>query len=372
MHINPFQAIYPNFDMVASADSFFDSVKEEYQNFVNNGFFQPDSGKSIYICEISSHDRSHRGILATCAVSDFLDGYILKHENTLASREQQMITLILQRNAMIKPVLLTYPPVAEIQHLMNEWISAHQPFYQVHFENGNEWHTFWKIDNEASIAAISKLFEQKVPVTYIADGHHRTSSSAYMYEHLEGKPMQAAFSQIFSCFFDYDQLQVFDYNRIVELTTDWSPVTFMAKLSGFFEIEPIVLPEKPKQKHEISMVINNEWFMLRWRPEILRQHEDEPVILDVALLNQYVFETALEIKDVRTDERIRYIPGTAGLDAIRIRAAKNDQRVGFCLFPIDIRDVQAIADAGQVLPPKSTWFEPRIKNGLLIYPFETV
>jgi len=140
----------------------------------------------------------------------------------------------------------------------------------------------------------------------------------------------------------------------------------MARISQLFEIEVLEGPERPRQKHEISIFINKEWYRLSWKPEILETYKHLPVILDADLLNEKVLKEILNIKDVRTDQRIKYVEGQKGLDELRIKTIKNEHRVGFCLYPVSIEDLMKIADANFVLPPKSTWFEPRLKNGLIV------
>jgi len=366
MRIEPFRAVFPNLDYVASPDEFFGTVKEKYTAYRDSGFFVKSAQEAIYLYSIKSKLRSYTGLIVCNNIHDFIDGKIKKHENTLAAKEQQQMHLMIARGACVKPVLLTYPRVNEISQLMENFSKELTPLYSVTFEKDQQKHTIWEIKNGKDIDKIQKLFAKKVPFSYIADGHHRTSTTALLYERMKEKKPNANYDLLLSVYFPSDQLSIFDYNRVVEALDEVSVSVFMAKISKYFDIEILDKAIKPRQKHEIIMFLNKEWFSLRWKDQVLEEYKDNEVILDANLLDEKVLTGIIGIEDVRTDLRIQYVEGPKGLKAIRSKTLKDKTKVGFLLFPVELNDLITIADANKVMPPKSTWFEPRIKNGLLV------
>ena len=216
------------------------------------------------------------------------------------------------------------------------------------------------------IEKIQQLFVKKIPETYIADGHHRSAASALLYSRIKKKKKINPYEDLLCAFFQEDQLEIYDYNRIVDASGDITITQFMAKLSQVFDFEILNKPAKPKRKHEIVMFVYKEWFLLKWKPEILKKYKNQKIILDARLLDEHVLKNILGIKDVKTDTRIKYVSGTIGIEAIRTKTLKSESKVGFCLYPAQMSDLLTTADEGGVMPPKSTWFEPRMKNGLIV------
>jgi len=369
MHITTFNAAYPDFSLIASPGEFFDSVKADYKKLVDSQFFLKNNEKSIFIYRIESKFSTHIGLIACMNISDYDEGQILKHENTITVKEQQMTELLLQRKAMVKPVLLTYPEVGDLQREIENYIQTADVFYSIDIDQIGEVHTFWDIKDPKVEEKIVALAEAQIPQAYIADGHHRMATTSHLKSHFQNTGYDHFFDHLLVALFPFDQLQVWDYNRIIELELDWSVVAFLAHLSELCDIRVLDEARKPSRKHELTVFIQKEWLSLTWKPEILDKYKDEAVLLDVDLLNQYIFHDVLKITDVRTDDRISYISGKEGLEPIVTKVGKNDNRIGFCLYPLDMLDVKKIADADRVLPPKSTWFEPRMQNGLIVYEF---
>ena len=366
MRIKPFQAVYPNFDFITSADSFFGTVKVQYPEYKKSGFFNKAAQESIYIYQIKSTRRTYTGLVACADIRDYLDHKIKKHENTLAQKEQQQMHLMLSRSASVKPVLLTYPKVTPIRNLIDQCIKKSKPFYSTLLETEQLLHTLWEVSDGEMIERFQKLFKKHVPETYIADGHHRTSTTALMSERMKDKMDGKNYDLLLSAFFDAGELEIHDYNRIVEGLNECSMTTFMAKISQVFDIEILEEARKPNQKNEIVMFLNREWFLLKWKKSVLEEYQNDSVILDATLLDEKVMKEILGIEDVRTDTRIRYIEGPKGLEGLRERTIRNENRVAFALFPVRLEDLMQVANEGKTMPPKSTWFEPRIKNGLVV------
>lgn len=366
MKIRPFQAIYPNTDYIASNDSFFGTVKEEYVSYKKSGFFNKASQESIYIYRIQAPTRKYTGLVACADINEYLKGNIKKHENTLAATEQRQMYLMMNRKAIIKPVLLVYPKVKKLNELLEKHIEENDPYYTIHFEKEDATHVLWEVNDGNTIEKIQKFFEKKIPETYIADGHHRCAATALLSSRTKENKEVNPYESILTAFFPVDQLEIFDYNRIVDASGDITLTQLMAKLSQIFEIEIIDHPIKPKQKHEVVMFLNKEWFLLKWRSEVLKEYKNQKIVLDASLLDEKVLKNILGIMDVKTDTRIKYVSGTGGIESVRAKTLKSEARVGFCLYPAQMSDLLTIADAGGVMPPKSTWFEPRMKNGLIV------
>ncbi len=365
MHIRPFRGVFPREHAVKLEDSFFLSVKEQYAEFAKAGMFEQASNEAFYIYQIRTKARNYTGLVACAKVEDYFDGNILKHEKTLEAKEKVQLALLLRRQACVKPVLLTYPTVDAIQQWMEAFMAAEQPFYEHDFEGGQETHHLWEVSNWSDIKALSVLFEDQVPKTYIADGHHRLSTVAHMYEKQGGH----TFEQLLCAFFPSSELVILDFNRVVEVPDHISSTLLMARLSEVFDIKPLKRATRPRRKHDIVMQLKKEWYCLTWKSTTLDRYADEKVLLDAALLNKIVLNEILEIEDVRTDQRISYVEGPKGLRGLQ-KATKNCKRgVGFCLYPISFEEMALLADQDKMLPPKSTWFEPRMKNGLVVQAF---
>jgi uncharacterized protein (DUF1015 family) len=371
MHIHAFQAVYPNLDYITSPDLFFNTVREEYPEQKASGIYQRAASEGMYIYQIQEQGRSFTGVVACADIQDYFDGRIKKHEHTLASKEQQQLNLLMRRQATIKPVLLTYPPVQAIEDLLLRITQTEQPFLSLRFEEQREVHTLWAVREGVQLQQLQQLFLHEVPYTYIADGHHRCSTMALMHRRLEGlEKERPVLTSLMSAFFASSELEILEFNRTVEILQEISAPMLVVRLSQIADIDVLPGPEKPRRKHEVAMLLDKQWYMLRWKGNILDLYRQEVVVLDVQLLNELVFERIMGIQDVRTDERVRYVEGSLGLDMLRERVIKDDHRVGFALYPVDMHDFMSVADAEQVLPPKSTWFEPRMRNGLLVQEIE--
>ncbi len=370
MKIFPFKAWYPDFDLIASADSFFGSVREEYVTYKKAGFFNQSKEPALFFYQIKSASRTYTGLMCCTDMSEYEKGNILKHEKTLAAKEQKMIQLLVQRKALVKPVLLVYQKIKTINKLITSYIQNNPPFYSTYFDQDRQEHILWKISDKTIIEKVQKLFDKKVQSTYIADGHHRTTTMALLNERLKNNETAGKYEQLMVVLFGSDQLDLLEYNRVVEGLNETSPTSFMAKLSRLFEIESLDQPTKPQKKHQITLFINREWYRLAWKKSVLKEFAAKKIILDVHLLNEKVLKGILNIKDVRFDQRIVYVSGTKGLRGLEKATITNKNRIGFYLYPVQIEELMSLADKYELLPPKSTYFEPRIKNGLLVKSLE--
>jgi uncharacterized protein (DUF1015 family) len=367
MRILPFQAIYPNFDFIASPDSFCEDAKDSFREFQRNGFFEKAPQDALYVYQIETPQRKHTGLVCLNDVQDFFDGKVKKHEKTLSEKEQQQMQLFLRWNAILKPVLLTYPAVPEINQLLETYVSQRAPLYVTHFEKDGQVHRVWTITEGSEVAHLQQLFAKHIASTYIADGHHRTTTVALLHERLKAKNAEFDFDSLFCAFFGGDQLDILDYNRVVEGLKEVSITQFIVKMSKLCDLDVLEAPRRPAHKHEVLMYVHKEWYSLRWKESILQKYAAEQVTLDATLLNELVLSQILDIRDVRTDTRITYVEGSKGIEGVRRVTDENSpNRIGFALYPVDFDDMLRMADAGESLPPKSTYFEPRLRSGMLV------
>lgn len=364
MKIKPLLAHFPDFQRVEAADVFCDQAKNKYNQYLEEGIYQKLPEEALFIYQIQSITGSHIGLVALNEVEDFLAGKVKKHEETLSEREKQQMQMFFHWGAILKPVLLTYPVVPEIRSQLQGLIAHKKPLFTAKFKQGRVHHRIWAVTDSAAIESLQGLFATHVKSTYIADGHHRTSTVAMLHSQAELYP-EYDFDHLFCAFFATDQLDILDYNRVAEIPKNISSTQFMAYMSKLFNLEYLDEARRPADKHEIVMCYRKEWYSLHWRPEILEGQDEDNVLLDATLLNKLVLGDLLEIHDVRTDARVTYVDGSKGMKGVQ-KAAKNRHKVGFALYPVHFEDMMFLADAGEILPPKSTYFEPRLKSGVLV------
>ena len=212
------------------------------------------------------------------------------------------------------------------------------------------------------------MFETHVSKAIIADGHHRTSTNALLYQKAKNDEEKKRFGKLLSAFFPSNQIDILDFNRVVELDADTVSMTrLMASLSTITDIFPSDEPIKPVRKHEVGMYLNNEWYLLKWRGDIIKEYEKKGIVLDCTLLDELILDKILGIKDSKNDQRLYYVEGPKGVQGLVKKVNKLRTAVGFNMYPVQFEEMEAITNLGGVLPPKSTWFEPRMKNGLIVY-----
>jgi uncharacterized protein (DUF1015 family) len=368
MRIRPFKAAYPNPNMITSADSFFGRMKEEYPHFAKSGFFLQDEDESLFIYQILGKNYQCTGIIGCNDVNDFDTNTIHKHEETLAAKEQNTMEIMVWRRAQIKPILLAFETHPKLDEWISEYIDKNKLFYQVEFKDEKEVHKLWKLSDSKDLSFVTDIFANEIPATYIADGHHRSATMLRL--HNGGQFSQFDLSDILAVYMPFRDLRIYDYNRIVKLPFGLSTTRLMAQLSQYFDIYPMKNAKKPSKKRELVCCVNDEWYTLIWRPKFLESVPEKDSAFDTGLLDNYVFKNVFEIEDSSTDTSIEYIQGTASMKKVMKNLAGKSNTVGFFLYPVQKKELIATAGAGKNLPPKSTWFEPRIKNGLLVKSLE--
>lgn len=363
MKISPFKAVYPNLDLVPHSNDFFDSVKLRYDEYARMDLFKNTESEAIYIYQIKDdHKRKYTGIITCTDIQDYYDNKMLKHEKTIENKEDVQSILFQKRGAAIKPVLLTHPSVPELESLILEYIDSHKKFYVLGL--GKEKHRFWQITESDIIQKIQDLFNQKLPYAYIADGHHRSASFAALHEKLKTDKSR----KMLTAYFPFKELEIKEQNRWITGLNGLSVETFLDHLKNLFKVKVLKKGVKPYAKFEMTMLLDGQWYQLNWKKSELKGFDKDFVLLDVHLLNEKILKAYLGIKNIRTDSRVAYLEGSKSISDIENYIQKsNTEGVCFCLYPVAFDDLQQVADSGGVLPPKSTFFEPRMKNGLLVY-----
>lgn len=367
MQIKPFKALFASPQLLHAPGEFCGTAKDLFKKYLEAGLYERMEKDALYIYQIEIGRYTHIGLVGLNHVDDFLNGRIKAHEKTLHEREEKQKELFLRWKAILKPVLVAHTPVAELNIWLNSYITVHKPLSIIKFKKEHLIHRFWAITEQENIDYLSNLFATRVKETYIADGHHRSSTTAWLFQNPELNPNGLDFTYIFSAWFASDQLDILDFNRVVEGIKKTGPAKFMAQLSKIFDIDCLEQMRKPAGKHEMVMFLQNNWYALSWKDWVIRESPKHENTLDVDLFNEWIANKILGIREVRADNRITYVEGSRGLEGLEKAVGhKSNDRAGFALYPVSFEDMAQLADAGESLPPKSTYFEPRLKSGLLV------
>lgn len=339
----------------------YDKAAENLRRFMTEGILAQEEKACYYIYQLVMNGRSQTGLVCVSSVKDYQDDIIRKHEFTRPEKEKDRIDHMRSIRAQTGNVFLAYRDVMEVNAIINGWKSTNKPVYDFTAEDGIQ-HSIWVIDREIVINSISRLFETGVPFTYIADGHHRAASAARVSKELPDSTDAAFF---LTTLFPSSQLAILDYNRVVKDLDGIKPEKFLGMLQDDFYITLSPEPVKPAQLHEFGMYLEGQWYILVARPGT---YTNDPIgVLDVSILSNNILEKLLDIKDQRTDKRIDFVGGIRGLGELEKRVDSGEMKVAFSLYPVTIDQLFDIADSGNVMPPKSTWFEPKLRDGLLTH-----
>ncbi len=347
-------------------DIVYEKAKENLLSLENSGALVQDKAPCFYIYRQIMNGRGQTGIAGCASIDDYKNNVIKKHEYTLAKKEQDRIRHVDTCDANTGPIFLTYKKSDVVDSIVSEWISSHNPEYD--FVSDGVEQTVWVVDDSETVNKISSAFE-RVQSMYIADGHHRCASAVKVGEkRREDNPDysgQEEFNFFLAVAFPDDELKIMDYNRVVRDLNGLTADEFLKTVSEKFEIEKSVGQYRPKEKHTFGMYLENQWYSLRAREDII--DESDPVArLDVSILQNSLLDPILNIKNPKTNDRIDFIGGIRGLDELEKRVG-SDMTVAFAMYPTTVEDLMSIADAGLIMPPKSTWFEPKLLSGLFIH-----
>lgn len=374
-NISPFRAALPDLTDIISFDDFFGSAKRKFPLYLSDGIYQQNKETALYIYRVKRTHRSHTGVLACADVKDYIDGTIKRHENTLAAKETKMMRLFEERQALIKPILLTYPNVLEIDAVINRITTSSSPAFIIPFQD--EEHIFWQIDDAMRIGVLQQLFAQKVKEAYICDGHHRAKTSETFYKHYaksqESSSQKAQFNQMLVAYFPASEIEVHNYNRVVANIGDKTEQEFLKQLEAYYKLTKVDHYHNPLRQYDMGMLLGQQWYQLELHKKFYPK-EGTPTnkTLDVYFLNHFVLEGILGINDVRTAPDIKYLEGPKGAFGLERRVREGRAQVGFNLYPVALEDLIKISDEKDTLPPKSTWIEPRMRNGFVAHLYKKI
>lgn len=347
--------------------------RKSHENFLKwqeNKWLVQDEEPKFYIYAQTMRERTQYGLVTCASVDDYLKGVIKKHELTRPDKEEDRMIHVRINNANIEPVFFTYPAVKEIDEIVNNVVNEQDPEYDFVADDGFG-HHFWVINDSELIMSIEKLFREKVPYTYVADGHHRTAAAALVGKGKREKNPEYTGREEFNYFmavhFPSDQLEIIDYNRLIKDLNGNSADEFLEKLGESFIITRLGADiYKPENLHIFSMYLEGQWYKLEAKASVY--DDSDPIgALDVIILTRQVLEPILDIQDLRRSKRIDFVGGIRGLGELRKRVDKGEMKVAFAMYPVSMQQLIDIADTGNIMPPKTTWFEPKLRSGLAIH-----
>lgn len=346
----------------------FKHVKEQFDVFCENGILIQDQEESIYLYRQTKDNHAYLGVIAGASVDEYKQDLIKKHEATLTSREEMFTNYLDIVGFNAEPVLLSYPHQPNIAALLSDFTQA-RPEYEFSTTDMVK-HELWVLNSSES-KMVQNAFEQ-IEATYIADGHHRSASSTRLFDRIEqrGSNQNGTNHAYFLAFLiDESLLQIVEFNRLVHSLNGKNSETLIQELRASFDIEILPHACQPTKQHEIHMNLRGSWYKLTCKTHII--NENDPVAcLDPEILTQFILTPLLGIKDLKTDANIEFVAGVLGLNAISDPISSGKAEVGFVLHPVTMDQVKAVADNQLIMPPKSTWVEPKLRSGLTIYSIE--
>jgi len=352
------------------SDAVYDKSVENFNLWQKKGWLVQDAKPAYYIYAQTMKGRTQYGIMGCASVDDYLNGIIKKHELTRPDKEQDRMIHVRVNNANIEPVFFTYPAVKEIDTIVSDIVKNEKPEYDFIAGDGFG-HHFWVVKRAETNRLIEKLFAEKVPCTYVADGHHRTAAAA-----LVGKEKREAnsghkgteeYNYFLAVHFPDNQLRIIDYNRTIKDLNGLTARELLSRLeNGFIIEEKGSRIYKPKKLHNFSMYLEGKWYSLKKKKNTY--NDNDPIgVLDVTILTEQILSPVLDIQDLRRSKRIDFIGGIRGLGALKKRVDSGEMKVAFALYPVSMQQLITIADSGNIMPPKTTWFEPKLRSGLAIH-----
>ena len=360
-----------DFDPIADEHSqpVYDKAVENFKLWQERGWLVQDDAEMYYVYAQTMDGRTQYGLVAAANVDDYMSGKIKKHELTRKDKEEDRMIHVRIQDANIEPVFFAYPDVDEMNQIVENIVKNQEPEYDFVAEDGFG-HTFWAIRDAEVNARITEIFEQ-IPALYVADGHHRTAAAA-----LVGAEKRAAnpnhtgdeeYNYFLAVIFPESQLKIIDYNRVVKDLNGLSCAEFLEKLTESFDVVEMGADiYKPNALHNFGMYLDGKWYSLTAKQGTY--NDSDPIgVLDVTVLSNLVFDKILNLGDLRTSKRIDFVGGIRGLGELQKRVDSGEMVAAFALYPVTMRQIIDIADTGNIMPPKTTWFEPKLRSGLVIH-----
>lgn len=360
-----FDPILPDHD-----DKVYDRAVKNFAQWQKNGWLVQDKKPCYYVYAQTMEGRTQYGLVLCAHTDDYAEGKIKKHELTRKDKEDDRMVHVKIQNANIEPVFFAYKDNSQLNEIVSRTVAA-APEYSFTDENGFG-HSFWVIDDDATIEKITDIFTNKVNAFYVADGHHRTAAAARVgAEKRSGNAAHTGneeYNYFMAVCFPETQLKIIDYNRVVKDLNGLTPEQFMTALEEDFTVTPYEGEGEchPSHLHNFSMYLGGKWYSMETKPG--RYDDNDPIgVLDVTILSNLVLDKILGIKDLRTDKRIDFVGGIRGLGELSRRVDSGEMKVAFALYPVSMKQLTDIADSGNIMPPKTTWFEPKLRSGLAIH-----
>ena len=345
------------------APAVYEKAKENLQAFISRKILFTENKPCYYIYKLTMNGRSQAGLVCGSSVDDYEHDLIKKHEFTRPEKERDRINHIKTTGAQTGNVFLAYKNVKEIDTLVNKWMTEKNPQYDF-IADDHVQHSIWIVSDDAVIKNITNYFKTLVPCTYIADGHHRAASAAKVRDELGAAAPKNA-DYFLTTLFPSNQLHIMDYNRVIKDLNGLNTTDLLKKLEEKFSVGKKDNAYRPDALHDFGLYMDGQWYKLTARPGT---YNDDPIgILDISILQQNVLEPLLGIMDQRTDKRIDFVGGIRGLEELEKRVNSGEMELAISLYPVSIEQLFIVADSGNVMPPKSTWFEPKLRDGLLTH-----
>ncbi|MBT3244038.1 MAG: DUF1015 domain-containing protein [Bacteroidetes bacterium] len=347
----------------------YDKALEMFNMFQSKGWLVQDDKELYYIYAQTMDGRTQYGLVGAAGVADYESGVIKKHELTRPDKEEDRMIHVRVNNANIEPVFFTFRADADLDKLMSDWVNSHDPAYDFTAPDGIS-HHFWTVDDDATIGRITELFEA-IPYTYVADGHHRTAAAALVGdEKKKNNPNHKGteeYNYFLAVHFPDNQLKIIDYNRVVKDLNGLSKKDFLSKLDENFVVEMKGKDAyRPDSLHNFGMYFDGSWYSMTAKEG--RYNDNDPIaVLDVTICSDLILNEILGIENLRTNKRIDFVGGIRGLGELEKRVNSGEMEVAFALYPVSMKQLMDIADSGNIMPPKTTWFEPKLRSGLVIH-----
>ena len=368
-----YHIIKPEIDFPAGTDehdpAIYEKAAANFKKFKEKGWLVQDDKEQYYVYAQTMNGRTQYGLVVCVYVDDYMHGKIKKHELTRKDKEEDRMKHVRINNANIEPVFFAYPDNKAIDAIVSKYTQG-IPEYNFTAELDGFGHTFWIIDDDADIAQITTLFTA-MPALYIADGHHRSAAAALVgAEKARLNPNHHGdeeYNYFMAVCFPETQLTIIDYNRVVKDLNGLTDDAFLQKLTEYFEVEKKGQEIfKPTCLHEFSIYLSGNWYALTAKPDTF-DNNDPISVLDVTISSNLILDNILGIKDLRTDKRVDFVGGIRGLGELKKRVDSGEMRVALALYPVSMKQLTDIADTGNIMPPKTTWFEPKLRSGLVIH-----
>lgn len=367
-----YHIIKPEIDFEPGTDEHdgrvYDKAVENFKAFQSNGWLVQDDKEHYYIYAQTMNGHTQYGIVIAANVADYMNGVIKKHELTRRDKEEDRMKHVRAQNANIEPVFFAFPDNAALQQVIDN-VTAGEPEYDFTAPDGFG-HTFWVINDDATIARITEEFA-KIPYLYIADGHHRTAAAALVgNEKAQNNPAHRGdeeYNYFLAVAFPASHLTIIDYNRLVKDLNGLTPAEFLARLEANFTVKDMgTEPYRPTELHNFALYLEGHWYSLTAHEGTY--DDNDPIgVLDVTISSDLILRDILGITDLRSDKRIDFVGGIRGLGELSRRVDSGEMAMALALYPVSMKQLMDIADTGNIMPPKTTWFEPKLRSGLVIH-----